>query len=394
MVFHLNKEKLFDIRSMLETAYEYGLSGNLYTLCLTEMLLKDVNPFALSFERRPGEKDSMYEMALQDMEIISELLEYDSDEPRWKAIFDFQQSNRKGNDLGELIMRKEAELRSADSPGKMLDSLLEHILHSGAGVFGMSEVFRVAETDGKVSVVPLKNRRKISLDELVGYESQKETVEANTRAFLRGERANNMLLYGDAGTGKSTCIQAISHKYAADGLRLVEIYKDQFHLIPQLLNDIKNRNYRFILFMDDLSFEENEVEYKYLKAVMEGGAEAAPENVRIYATSNRRHLIKETWKDRNDMEHDGDIHRSETMEEKLSLSSRFGVRVYFPNPDFNEYLHMVTELAGRENRLKDIPEEEIRKKAATWQVRSGTRSGRTARQFIDYMLSRQESDEM
>ena len=236
----------------------------------------------------------------------------------------------------------------------------------------------------------MENRRAVKLSDLVGYETQKQQLLGNTLAFLRGRHANNVLLYGDAGTGKSTSIQAIANEYAPEGLRVVELYKHQFGLIPDIITQLKGRGYRFILFLDDLSFEETETSYKHLKAVMEGGAEAAPENVRIYATSNRRHLIKETWNDRSDMQHDGDIHRSDTVEEKLSLSGRFGLQIYYPNPSFEEFHAIVRSLAEREPSLSDMDAAQLRQQAATWQVRKGSRSGRSAQQFIDDLITKKE----
>ena len=221
------------------------------------------------------------------------------------------------------------------------------------------------------------------LADLVGYRQQKEQLVRNTEAFLHGRGGNNVLLYGDAGTGKSTSVQAIANEYAAKGLRLIEVYKEQYDLIPALLRQIKGRNYRFLLFLDDLSFEENETSYKYLKAVMEGGAEAPPENVRICATSNRRHLVREVWSDRSDIEHDGDIHRSDTVEEKLSLASRFGLQLFYPAPTFEEYQQIVSILSERAGT--DLTAEQLRAAAATWQVRSGSRSGRTAQQFVNQL---------
>ena len=221
------------------------------------------------------------------------------------------------------------------------------------------------------------------LADLVGYRQQKDLLIRNTEAFLRGRGSNNVLLYGDAGTGKSTSIQALVNEYADQGLRLIELYKEQYDLIPDILRQVKGRNYRFLLFLDDLSFEENETSYKYLKAVMEGGAEAPPENVRICATSNRRHLVREVWSDRGDVEHNGDIHRSDTVEEKLSLASRFGLQIFYPAPTFEEYQQIVSALS--EKAGTDLSPEQLRAAAATWQVRSGSRSGRTARQFVDQL---------
>jgi predicted AAA+ superfamily ATPase len=234
----------------------------------------------------------------------------------------------------------------------------------------------------------------VHLSDLVGYESQKEKLVQNTLAFLQGACANNVLLYGDAGTGKSTSIQALSYEYASQGLRLIELHRDQYHLIPEIVSRIKSRNYRFILFLDDLSFEENEVEYKQLKAVIEGGGEAIPDNILIYATSNRRHLIRETWNDRQDMEHQGDIQRSDTMEEKLSLSGRFGLQIFYPNPNFEEYHTIVRELAGRSAELSGFSDEQLRSLASTWQVQRGNRSGRTARQFVNSLITQQKKPEL
>ncbi len=167
---------------------------------------------------------------------------------------------------------------------------------------------------------------------LIGYEIQKQKIIENTEAFVAGRKANNALLFGDSGTGKSTTIKAIINEYYDRGLRMIEIYKHQFQDLSQVISQIKNRNYRFIIYMDDLSFEEFETEYKYLKAVIEGGLEIKPDNVLIYATSNRRHLIRETWTDRTDLENDNGMHRSDTMQEKLSLVNRFGVTINYSKP--------------------------------------------------------------
>ena len=161
------------------------------------------------------------------------------------------------------------------------------------------------------------------LDDLVGYEIQKKKHPENTEAFIEGRLANNVLLYGDAGTGKSTSVKAIMNEYYDRGLRMIGVYKQDFVHLSKVINEIKNRNYRFIIFMDDLSFDEGEYEYKYLKAVIEGGLETKPDNVLIYATSNRRHLVRESWNDRNQESEDDDLHRNDTVQEKLLLRSAF-----------------------------------------------------------------------
>ena len=224
------------------------------------------------------------------------------------------------------------------------------------------------------------------LNDLVGYEIQKQKLIDNTEAFVEGRAANNCLLFGDSGTGKSTSIKAILNEYYDRGLRMIEIYKHQFQDLSNIIAQIKNRNYRFIIYMDDLSFEEFEIEYKFLKAVIEGGMETKPDNVLIYATSNRRHLIRETWSDRSDMSQD-ELHRSDTMQEKLSLVARFGVTINYSKPTKKEFNNIVVELAKRYPEIT-LTEEELMAKANMWEMSHGGVSGRTAQQFINYLAGK------
>ena len=226
------------------------------------------------------------------------------------------------------------------------------------------------------------------LSDLIGYEIQKQKLIDNTEAFVEGRAANNCLLFGDSGTGKSTSIKAILNEYYDRGLRMIEIYKHQFKDLSNIIAQIKNRNYRFIIYMDDLSFEEFEIEYKFLKAVIEGGMETKPDNVLIYATSNRRHLIRETWSDRSDMSND-ELHRSDTMQEKLSLVARFGVTINYSKPTKKEFNNIVVELAKRYPGIK-LTEEELMAKANMWEMSHGGVSGRTAQQFINYLAGKGE----
>ena len=194
-----------------------------------------------------------------------------------------------------------------------------------------------------------------------------------------------LYLYGDSGTGKSTCIKAILNRYYDQGLRLIEVYKHQFQDLSAIIEQVKNRNYKFIIYMDDLSFEEFEIEYKYLKAVIEGGLEVKPDNVLIYATSNRRHLIRETWSDRSDMAND-ELHRSDTMQEKLSLVARFGVSINFSKPSRKEYEDIILGLAAENSDIR-LSKEELLLQANAWSVRNGGYSGRVAEQFIIHLKS-------
>ncbi len=197
-----------------------------------------------------------------------------------------------------------------------------------------------------------------------------------------------MLLFGDSGTGKSSSIKAILNEYYEDGLRMIEVYKHQFKDLSAVINQIKDRDYKFIIYMDDLSFEEFEIEYKFIKAVIEGGLEKKPDNVLIYATSNRRHLVREKYSDKE--ERDDDLHSRDTVQEKLSLSARFGVSIYYGSPDKKEFTAIVKGLAQRNNI--DIDEETLLLEANKWELSHGGLSGRTAEQFINYLSYKLKTD--
>ena len=233
-----------------------------------------------------------------------------------------------------------------------------------------------------MQIVPITNIAHVHLDDLIGYEIAKQKLIENTEAFVSGKEANNCLLFGDAGTGKSTSIKAIANQYYDRGLRLIEIYKHQFCDLHDVIAQVKSRNYKFIIYMDDLSFEDFEVEYKYLKAVIEGGLEKKPDNILIYATSNRRHLIRENFSDKEEIRED--MHTSDTVQEKLSLYARFGVSIYFGAPDKKEFQEIVKRLAKKHGI--EMPEEELLLEANRWELSHGGRSGRTAQQFMNYLL--------
>jgi len=274
------------------------------------------------------------------------------------------------------------------SAGKVSDfeELTNFYRCHGAGLFARYRAF--LWEDGHL--FPVEQPDSPKPEELLGYEMQREQVIANTKALVAGHLVNNVLLFGDSGTGKSSSVKAVLNEYAGEGLRMIEIYKHQFRELSAVIAAIKNRNYRFIIFIDDLSFEEHEVEYKFLKAVIEGGVETRPDNVLLYATSNRRHLVRETWNDRSDMEYQGDIHLSDTMEEKLSLASRFGVAINYPVPNREQYHDIVRGLAKRAGRV-DMDEKELLLLANRWEIRHGGVSGRTAQQFINYLAGKDDN---
>ena len=367
---------------LVALAVENGWQGDLWRCCIARELVSSENPFSLVWERRSGGQDTLKALALADMKLFFELVSAPPEGGAWPLLRDFRHESRRTADCASF-MAFSGKLAAAGSPEGLLDRLTAFYQTQGVGLLGIGQVFRARRTGNGAELVPVEDRPPVRLADLGGYRQQKDLLIRNTEAFLRGKGSNNVLLYGDAGTGKSTSIQALVNEYADQGLRLIELYKEQYDLIPDILRQVKGRNYRFLLFLDDLSFEENETSYKYLKAVMEGGAEAPPENVRICATSNRRHLVREVWSDRGDMEHNGDIHRSDTVEEKLSLASRFGLQIFYPAPTFEEYQQIVSALS--EKAGTDLSPEQLRAAAATWQVRSGSRSGRTARQFVDQL---------
>jgi hypothetical protein len=222
----------------------------------------------------------------------------------------------------------------------------------------------------------------IRLENLVGYDEQRRPLLENIEAFVSGKPANNALLYGERGTGKSSTVKALLNAYQDRGLRLVEVMPEDLKEYHEVLKVLRGRPEKFLLFVDDLSFEENETGYKGLKAILEGTVEATPPNVIIIATSNRRHLVREFFDDRTGgLQKDGDIHGADTVEEKLSLSDRFGLVVSFYSPDQDTYLKMVDSWAKAEG-IK-MPPAELHARALQWEKANNVRSGRTARQFIN-----------
>jgi predicted AAA+ superfamily ATPase len=388
------------VKRLLDLSTAYGFDTNLWQSYLTYHLVMNENSFSLTCERVGASTGgSINLLAKQDLEIFHRLFHFDF--AAWEktlgtnvfsVLTDYVAIPKRdclyNADVSLHIRLLRDRLAAARNADEMFDHLTTYYRNHGVGMLGINRAFRVAEVNGNVEFVPVQNADRILLSDLVGYEHQKGQLKQNTKAFVEGKRANNVLLYGDSGTGKSSSVKAVLNEYYEDGLRMIEIYKHQFGLLSRVISAIKKRNYRFIIYIDDLSFEEHEIEYKYLKAVIEGGVETRPENVLIYATSNRRHLIRETWGDRSDMEHAGDIHRSDTMEEKLSLAERFGLSINYSDPTHGEYLAIVRALAAREGLQAD--DETLCRLANQFEIRHGGVSGRVARQFIDDMKTKEK----
>ena len=283
-------------------------------------------------------------------------------------------------------------LAAASGVEEFMADMVQFYKDFGVGKLGLNKAFRIDhDKNGEVVIAPITRIAHVNLDDLVGYEIPKQKLIENTEAFVKGRKANNCLLFGDAGTGKSSSIKGILNRYYDEGLRIIEVYKHQFQDLNEVIAQIKNRNYKFILYMDDLSFEEFEIEYKYLKAVIEGGLEKKPDNILIYATSNRRHLVREKSGDKLEVADDEDLHSSDTVQEKLSLVYRFGVRIYFGAPNKKEFQNIVTILAERYGVTME--KEELLMKANAWELSHGGLTGRTAQQFIDHILGTIEEKE-
>ncbi len=392
---------LSQINKLLRIATDYAFDGNLWQNYLTFVLITNENPFSLTAEKVGAKEGSVNGFAKQDFALFREMFHYDFS--RLEKLLDIDCfsviTNYKAIEKPELMYNKNVsarvrELSKTLSLAPDTDAFYEAVTafyrEYGVGMFGLNKAFRISQnTDTTIAFQPINNMEQVVLSDLIGYEEQKRQLVENTKAFVEGRKANNVLLFGDSGTGKSTSIKAIVNEFYRDGLRMIEIYKHQFKNLSDIIATVKNRNYKFIIYMDDLSFEEFEIEYKFLKAVIEGGVETKPENILIYATSNRRHLIKETWSDRNDMEVSEDLHRSDTMEEKLSLVNRFGVTICYLKPGRQEFLDMVAALA--EKAGLSIPREKLDLEANRWELRHGGISGRTAQQFINHLLSAQNN---
>lgn len=401
----LTSRILDQIHRLLDLATSYGFNHNLWQNYIAFLLAMTENPFTLVCEKTGSVDGTVNSFAASDFEIFYQLMHYDFT-PLEKALHlncfsliqNYEAVAKKeqfyNRNVSIRVQQLSRSLSALTDPSGMLPVIMDFYRQYGVGPFGMNKAFRLQSPSsaghrsdylhtGQFSIVPIIATSDVTLDDLIGYDAQKAELTRNTEAFLAGKPANNVLLYGDAGTGKSTSIKALLNLYYEQGLRIIEVYKHDFRFLPEIISIIKSRNYRFIIFMDDLSFESAETEYKYLKAVIEGDIEVKPDNVLIYATSNRRHLIRETFTDREEIENN-DVHRNDTMAERLSLAARFGINIGYFLPAREEYYRIVTSLAAKEPGI-ELPEEELLRQADRWAIRHGDMSGRTARQFIAFL---------
>ena len=333
------------VKRILKVATDYGFDDNLWHNYLTFFLMMSENPFSITCEKVGASDGSVNGLVANDFRIFKKLFDYDFKPIESALGIDrfTQTSNIKAivkkylmynHNASEKVRALSKKLEAAKDEQEVFDVVTGFYKAYGVGMFGLNKAFRIEEhLDGGFSFMPINNMDAVMLDDLIGYEIQKKKLTDNTEAFVQGKKANNVLLLGDSGTGKSTSIKAIDNQYYEYGLRV----------------------------------------------------ETKPDNILIYATSNRRHLIKETWNDRNDQDNSNDKHHSDTVEEKLSLVNRFGVTISYSKPSQKEFFNIVTELARKSGCT--LSDEELCREANKWELSHGGISGRTATQFVNYIMA-------
>ena len=384
---------------LVELAATYGFEGNLWHCFLAFCLANNENAYSRACEIVGPVAGTINQMALKDFGEIKGLFDIDiakldrEGECLWAFLKKYEGTSDSSHVFNKRIRDRIVELavalEMASTVKEFGQIVTEFYREFGVGRFGLNKAFRINETSGGTDIIPITSIEHVYLKDLVGYEIQKRKLIDNTEAFIQGRAAINVLLYGDSGTGKSSSIKAILNQYYDRGLRMIEVYKHQFKCLSEVLEQIKDRNYKFIIYMDDLSFEDFEIEYKYLKAIIEGGLGKKPQNVLIYATSNRRHLIREKFSDKREIL--DDLHANDTVQEKLSLVARFGVTIYYGAPEKKEFQEIVKVLAERCG--VDMEKEELLAEANKWELSHGGLSGRTASQFITHLLGKDEKGE-
>ncbi len=368
------------VADLIAFAEQYGLAGNVLGDHLIYLLVVDENTFSITAEKQRGQVgESLLAACAHDLAILRRL--YDSTAALAGGLLADYRPTVASDLLAFNALKHSWAAAGAAAPDAGAAMLARHYAVYGCGQMANHVAFR---WDRKNGLIGITHYDKTTFDDIIGYERQKNTLKENTEAFLAGRPANNVLLIGPRGTGKSSTVKALVNAYAIRGLRLVEVAKgDLIHL--QTVSDLLGaRGKKCILFLDDLSFEDSDGDFKHLKTVIDGSLQTRPANVLIYATSNRRHLVKETWQDRQGG--DDEIHRFDSLNEKIALADRFGITITFPSPDQQEYLNIVHKLAQKHKVA--LGEEQLNKEALQWEFSHSGRSGRVARQFIQHLLGK------
>ena len=365
--------------TMLEQAEGLGLSGDLWQGYFLH-LLAEGNNLAGKITEEQGQAGRGIQAALvRDLEQVQPFFNLTAGQVFGDRLYENYQPARVRKAALEDRLGK--QLAAATSAAQQAELLLQHYQRYGRGELARYEAFCL---DRKGWFQGIPDFPHYAWDDILGYQDQKEQLLANTRQFMAGRGCNNVLSTGSRGTGKSTSIKALIPLFSAQGLRLVQIRRDELHLLARAMERAgKIRSHRFLFFFDDLSFDENEKEYKYLKSAIDGGAAPQPDNVLLCATSNRRHLLKETWAERSD-EPEAEVYREDADNESISLSDRFGLILHFGAPTQQEYLAIIDHELQKEG--VKLPPEELRILGVRWEMEHSGRNGRIAKQFVQWYL--------
>lgn len=371
----------------LQRAEHLGLEGNILHNYIVYLIAHDENIFSVTAEKNAGIiGSSLSEAVIEDIKTIKHFMSRDYHSLfGLDSLFSYSPTTcHMSNDLQTLITLF-LDKENCYPPEKIVSQLKMYYLQHGYGSIAGHAFFR---WDAQKGLIGIPHHDTVTFNDIVGYERQKQILTTNIQSFLSNQPYQHVLLVGARGTGKSSSVKALVNEYYGSGLRLVEVPKHLLKNIPAILDKLRHFGKKFILFLDDLSFEETEIEYKYLKSVFEGGVELTPENVLICATSNRRHLIRETWQDRSG--NTDDVHRFDSVHEKLSLADRFGLTLTYLTPNQEEYLHIVEEIAKKKNL--HLSPASLESEAIQWEMLHSGRSGRSAQQLITHLLtSRKEN---
>lgn len=365
--------------AVLAAAEELGLAGNLWQGYFFHLLAEGENLAAQVVETR-GEAGSGIQAALtRDLEKLRPFWELTGRDVFQDGFYDHYEPGHPVRDSLEAQLAR--QLKETEEAAGKARLLFHHYQRYGRGKMARYEAFCL---DAKGRFQGIADFPHYAWDDILGYEDQKEKLLANTRQFMAGRGCNNVLSTGSRGTGKSTSIKALIPLFSAQGLRLVQIKRDQLQLLAEAMERAgKIRSHRFLFFFDDLSFDENEKEYKYLKSAIDGGAAPQPDNVMLCATSNRRHLLKETWADRSD-ELEAEVYREDATNESIALSDRFGLILHFGAPTQQEYLAIIDHELRKEGI--QLSPEELRVEGVRWEMEHSGRNGRIAKQFVQWYL--------
>ena len=363
---------------LIRAAENLGLSGNLLPRYLLHVLTHEANLVSETMERTglpPG--GSLRQAFYQDIERLYPLLTQPTSTFLGAKLLDHYEPTQNVYDKTEDFLLPWIE--AAQTPRDYAEALLTYYARYGYGELAGHVVFRWDDAANKIRGIAHFERTQMK--NLIGYQRQKEQLLQNTRAFVQGKPANHVLLVGARGTGKSSAVKALVSEYEENGLRLVQVTKEQLRKLPEIMTALRNyAGRKFILFLDDISFEDSDAEFKAVKSAIEGGVSSCPPNVRLYATSNRRHLVRETWRDREQEE----LYRDDSINETISLSDRFGLVIHYHTPDQDEYLAIIDHMLSQKGI--HLSPEELRIAGLRWEMTHSGRSGRTAQQFVAHYL--------